>query len=351
MAPHSRSGFALCMANRSTLAACERRRSRRWKPFAGRPLRGFTLVELLVVVVIISMLAALLLPALIGARGRARIAQCTNNQKEIAKAVQQYELAKKRMPGYMNQLGATVNGVTTSFAVSWVPVLFPYLGRMDLWEDPTNGWRSNPAGASAYVAAQQNRMVNQLVCPDAEDTGVCALTYVVNIGTAYDTVNAADVFVVPTTPPTNPGVFRNMVPMAAGTAVVQPRPLSMTDIRSSSQRPMLSERQDTLPIKKVAQTPRVWNGCSALPAKAKGFLDADLRGASLSPSKLGFWWRKDPTLEPTVVDHTLITAPFVSQAYPNPIHRGIVIVTFCDGHTDSLADNVECNVYDESAIP
>jgi prepilin-type N-terminal cleavage/methylation domain-containing protein len=59
---------------------------------------GFTLVELLVVIAIIGILVALLLPAIQSAREAARRAQCMNNLKNLALAVQNYEDAKKELP-------------------------------------------------------------------------------------------------------------------------------------------------------------------------------------------------------------------------------------------------------------
>ena len=56
---------------------------------------GFTLVELLVVIVMIGILASLLIPALIGAQDGAKNAACVNNLSQMYKSLQIYATTRK----------------------------------------------------------------------------------------------------------------------------------------------------------------------------------------------------------------------------------------------------------------
>jgi prepilin-type N-terminal cleavage/methylation domain-containing protein len=108
---------------------------------------GFTLVELLVVISIIGMLAALLLPAINAARENGRRAQCINNQRQIAYALLNYEHTNGAFPALRAPLNpveywkqkfvtadANPNPTPVDFTeLTWVAYILPMIEQQTAW--------------------------------------------------------------------------------------------------------------------------------------------------------------------------------------------------------------------------
>lgn len=101
------------------------------RPSFRRPLHGFSLVELLVVVAIISILVGLLLPAVQAAREAARQVQCANNMRQVVLAAYAHSAATGRLPqGSVNQ-----SGHWTAPRESWFPFILPYIEGQNVLTD------------------------------------------------------------------------------------------------------------------------------------------------------------------------------------------------------------------------
>ena len=94
--------------------------------------RGFTLIEVAVVIAIITVLIFLLLPAVQSAREAARRTQCGNNLTQIGIALASYEASHRVLPPGSINLADPIDDAISGYKFGWIPRILPYLERQPL---------------------------------------------------------------------------------------------------------------------------------------------------------------------------------------------------------------------------
>jgi prepilin-type N-terminal cleavage/methylation domain-containing protein/prepilin-type processing-associated H-X9-DG protein len=141
--------------------------------------RGFTLVEMLVVIAIIGMLMGLLLPAVQSARESGRRTNCSNNLSQLAKATMAFDGAMNFLPGWRNRNLSATAAAGTAPTYSWPVQLLPQLERRDIF----NAAATNTVSGS--LPSTSRPYLDMFVCPSSppESTTLPTLAYVANSGT------------------------------------------------------------------------------------------------------------------------------------------------------------------------
>jgi len=142
---------------------------------------AFTLVELLVVIAIIGVLIALLLPAIQAAREAARRISCSNNAKQVALAMHNYESAQKRFPPAI----LLDSGKAPQFRWSPQARILPYIEESNL----AAGFNFDDNYATVMLGDQllSATRINAYVCPtevrdEVRESGGAPRYYLTNYG-------------------------------------------------------------------------------------------------------------------------------------------------------------------------
>jgi prepilin-type N-terminal cleavage/methylation domain-containing protein len=331
-----------------------------------RRRKGFTLVELLVVITIIGILMGLLMPAVTRARAEAQRAQCMNNQKQLGLAVQSFEANNRRVPGYVDMVGPdpgdsiatqALGNKTLYREASWVVMLFPHLDRSDLWEL----WRKGCDTTYSYT--EYNRYIANLVCPSDPPLYKFAystpLSYVANGGMYNYPFNQSNPATTSYGPREAYGVFQFRGYRTTTTAgswcpagKVSLETISRGDGCSTT---LLISENIQLSNRVLSDAARVQVGWSQ-PSVYRYWYNNGTDGVAMTVAQkeLCFVWHPDTSNYPILTQinkdirgvlGTSSISSSIVRARPSSYHTGGVVATMCDASTRFLRDDLNTYVY------
>jgi prepilin-type processing-associated H-X9-DG protein/prepilin-type N-terminal cleavage/methylation domain-containing protein len=121
-----------------------------WHQPPKRQTAAFTLIEILIVLAIIGILAAILLPVLGNVREGARRATCSSNLKQIGLAARLY----------MNDSNSIYPNVPPVLDCGWANLIFPYLKAPSVFTCPNDQSQRFEAGCRADLSSDEQRQRN-----------------------------------------------------------------------------------------------------------------------------------------------------------------------------------------------
>jgi prepilin-type N-terminal cleavage/methylation domain-containing protein/prepilin-type processing-associated H-X9-DG protein len=175
---------------------------------------GFTLVELLVVIAVVGLLAAILLPAVSAVQRAALTLQCSNRLRQIGLALLAYHADRGCFPVVAMGSGTLVDGACRTGFVGWHSFLLPYLEQSPLY-DQIN-FDVNFADKCGVEAMEDGRI--GALHPNATAAGTLVSAFLCPAETTERTNAAGDALPAPTSYAGNVGWPPSSVGPAAGPA-------------------------------------------------------------------------------------------------------------------------------------
>ena len=131
--------------------------------------RGFSMIELLIVITIIGILLAAMTPAIQSSREAASKLQCKNNLKQIGLAAQQHLVSWGYFPssgwGWL-WAGDPDRGFGANQPGGWVYSLLPFMEEKQLWSVGQGiNFTKNPTEKQKALAGQLSQPLSVLICP------------------------------------------------------------------------------------------------------------------------------------------------------------------------------------------
>ncbi|MFN7842198.1 MAG: DUF1559 domain-containing protein [Pirellula sp.] len=137
---------------------------------ASRKATGFTLIELIVVIAVLTLLVALVFPALNAAREASRVGKCKSNLRQIGLAVSQFRTAQREFPscGWGSKWYAISDlGFSTDQPGGWFYRISPFLEvELNSLHPTVEEIQNSPAFDYSRVAKQRVPIFH---CPSKPD--------------------------------------------------------------------------------------------------------------------------------------------------------------------------------------